>query len=428
MKGLNLLTVKSFGIKLPSVNETPPKNSSIKKNNIIDVNGVLTGTYTDDLNILELDKIILQKLSSEKDLFLPEFKIKCEEELYKIQNIVQTPVQRNCSIVKYKNIKKSIEELESNVKLNKYIQETKFLLDQYKSIGTFKEYIIFGNNIKIKTDTNNELNAKRLKIIDQYLNIVDKYITINISKVITYNTLCKVCGFDLKNIDTSDDDNIVCLNCGTEIVQLIKYQKIEIDTNKNDIITGQHRDNFYKRLQRYQGKKKSFKIPPNLIESLDQYFNSIGWSNNGDLNTELLRSPSNNGDRNNSVSRKKNKEALRNALKTLGYNNLYKDLNLILHKYWHWELPDLSHLELQIMEKYDKSQEVYDLIKGEDRSSSMNTSYRLWWLLNEVAYKCSASEFDLPKTEDILDYHEETRKQICQVLGWDFIELDLNDM
>jgi hypothetical protein len=106
------------------------------------------------------------------------------------------------------------------------------------------------------------------------------------------------------------------------------------------------------------------------------------------------------------------------ALKDTGNSHYYDHINLILHEMWCWKLPDITHLEDQIMDDYDKSQRVYEALP-KDRKSSLNSQFRLFKHLRRLGYPCKSRNFRIPTTHDILEFHENMWAKICEVLDWE---------
>ena len=106
------------------------------------------------------------------------------------------------------------------------------------------------------------------------------------------------------------------------------------------------------------------------------------------------------------------------ALKDIGCSGFYDHLNVILNEMWGWLLPDISHLEDQIMEDYDVSQRVYETLP-KDRKSSLNSQFRLYKHLRRLGFPCKSKDFRIPATHDILEFHNTIWAKICEILDWE---------
>jgi len=420
MEALGFLTLKSFtdsSIKKENIDksETVIHDHKNKINNyeISVENNLISGTYINDLNLIELNECILRLLDKQKKTEIERYsKIKMEEE-FKIQRS-QFKNERLASLLLIKDTMTNLEKYNSDKPKKDYITEITPILNEYTKIGVIKKYVTFGKNLQLNSiDESIEKKINRLSIIEQFLIVSNKYASINISKKIVING-CITCGHDISDIESNDDD-IICPNCNTEIVQLTKYKPSteNSSSNKKNNTNYEGRINFMKELSRVQGKLKNSKIPTNIVELLDKYF----VEHNFPTGTQIKQSPS-------SLTRT-NKDLMRTALKSLNLSKLYKDINLICNIYWGWELIDLEYLESKIMEKYDTINEVFEKIKNE-RTSALNTQYELWWILNLLEYPCKSSDFKIPKTPEIFEYHENKRKEICKMLDWEFVPFNLN--
>lgn len=85
---------------------------------------------------------------------------------------------------------------------------------------------------------------------------------------------------------------------------------------------------------------------------------------------------------------------------------------------WGWALMDFSHLEDQVMDDYDTSQRVYEILP-KDRKSSLNRQFRTYKHLRRLGFPCRTSQFRIPTTHDILEFHNTMWSKICEVLDWE---------
>ena len=169
--------------------------------------------------------------------------------------------------------------------------------------------------------------------------------------------------------------------------------------------------NFIKEFRRFQGLQ-NIKIPDSLITDLDKYFVSYGFKSA----EEVKQLPLNVDNERLGTSH----DMLREALHKTNNSSFYEDINLILNLYWDYPLPDVSHLELDIMEDYKKLQKAF-LEIDKDRTSSLNTQYRLYKQLQLKGYKCKPSQFKIIKTDIINQKYTDIWKKMCQLAGYDYI-------
>jgi hypothetical protein len=189
----------------------------------------------------------------------------------------------------------------------------------------------------------------------------------------------------------------------TSIVSEVKYM------NSKDGY--EDRENFWKALQRFQGKQNNH-IPERLFKELDDYFVSFGLLTGKQIcSLELTKK----GTRGNT-----SRGMMFKALSETNNSVFYEDVNLICHLYWGWLLPDISSDEEQIMNDYDITQEVFKKIP-KDRRSSLNAQYRLWQHLRIRGYKYPIDDFKIVKTPDILVEHDRIMKIMCDECELPFI-------
>jgi hypothetical protein len=105
------------------------------------------------------------------------------------------------------------------------------------------------------------------------------------------------------------------------------------------------------------------------------------------------------------------------ALNETNNSAYYEDINLILHLYWGWSLPDISQLEDRIMEDYITTQQIYNAIPNKDRDASLNIQFRLFVHLKAVDYPCTKDDFKIQTSRDSLIFHNEMWKIMCEKSG-----------
>ena len=415
MSALNLITLKSFGVTPVIKKEAPKSEPTYEKNYEISINeDNIVGIYNDDLNLIELNGCILQMLDTIKELEINKYTKIQTAERYNISKI-QSKCERESSLKLLKHATENLNNYAKDLYKKQYIKDIESILNGYTQIGPIKKYITFGKSTTFKNnEESTDKKLHRFSLIEDFLTIASRYVKINISKRINFKG-CTVCGADLKNIQCSDNDNFVCGNCNAETIQLVKFKPSVDNTIKKTSVLYKGKINFTKELSRYQGKLKNIKIPQDLVPLLDEYFEQVNFP----IGSEV---------RNNAgLVARTNKDLMYNALKKLGLSNLYKDIHLVCNIYWGWELINLDHLETKILEKYDTINEVFESLKNE-RFSALNTQYELWWILTMLDHSCSASDFKIPKTPEIFEYHEKKREEICDKLGWKFIPLNINSL
>lgn len=365
--------------------------------------------FSENLDIMELHDVLIKKFEFEKihktrilSYLIGIERSKLSKPVYKIE------------LVKYLNIIKNLQnemnKLTQEKYKNEYLEKVHLLLEYFQIIGFKKKIITFGAAKNNKKD-DLTINKQRKFVIEKYIDIFQKYHDLNIIYPINNRTLCQVCKFDLTKYVSDDIGGIVCPKCNTEKISLI-HTSIATDIKFNNSKDGyEDRENFWKALQRFQGKQNNH-IPERLYKELDEYFKSFGLPCGEQICKLELTKKGTRGNTSRSMMFK--------ALSETNNSVFYEDVNLICHLYWGWLLPDISADEDQIMRDYDMTQEVFKKIP-KDRRSSLNAQYRLWQHLRIRGYKYPIDDFKIVKTPDILVEHDRIMRIMCEECNLQFL-------
>lgn len=370
----------------------------------------IQGSYTEDLDIIGLHCQIMKKFekdSCEERIKFLENKIELEELRY---SNAKNMVERRNAEIQVKEYRATIEEAKSKTVMHKYLKEATEYLHMYKKIGRKPNVIKFGERER-RVDTQESLH--RQMIIGNYLDVAGRYVDIDILHEVPTLMQCQVCGADIDEPDIDIPDSLHCSVCGT--VKNMMAKNVSSSTKAGGCGRNNYEDrvNFEKGIKLFQGKQTN-KIPDDLYRSLDEYFKNYNLPSA----EEIRARPLNAHGRREGTTR----AMLAKALHDIERTSYYDDINLIGHKYWGWELPDISHLEEQIMKDYDDSQKIFLMYKN-DRKSSLNRQYRLYRHLKRLGYPCVADDFKLITTLEIIEYYESMWGIFCRELGWEFEEL-----
>lgn len=370
---------------------------------------LVKGTYTTDLNINKIHEAILSRFSYfhstipliEKQVTLLENEIDPQEKT--INEIKEIEHQ-------IKVLKNSLDDYIHKKSLTTYISLTEKLLIEYNEVASNKSkgVVIFK---KAKEKEPPDILDKRLKVIRQYLDIAKDYIRLEIVHKQNIKSICYGCGMDLTNIFFDEEVGFcVCPSCGFE-KESISHNSTFKDIQRSNTGNRNNYDdceNFRKALLRFQGKQAN-KPPPKLYEHLDVYFDKIGKP----PRSEIIKLPLTSDGKKKGTTR----QMMFEALSETNNSAYYDDINLIIHEYWGWKLPDISHLEDQIMEDYIATQQVYNQIPDKDRDASLNIQFRLFVHLKAVGYPCTKDDFKIQTSRDSLIFHSEMWKIMCEKTG-----------
>ena len=205
----------------------------------------------------------------------------------------------------------------------------------------------------------------------------------------------------------------ICENCGKQEEKSYKSLSYKDITrvNLSNKYTYERRIHFKDCMNQYQGKQNAT-IDNKIYEDLVIQFELHGLLN-GDKNA-LKKTRFENI----------TKEHILLFLKETGHTKHYEDVVLIYHKMTGKKVDDISHLENQLMEDFDKISNLYDKkfkFTGKiDRKSFINTQYVLFQLLRRHKYNCKKEDFNMLKTLDRKAFHDEIVKELFETLGFNF--------
>jgi hypothetical protein len=361
------------------------------------------------LNIIEIDEFIKKKFKFENEHKIIHLEKKLEIENKKLQKklfeIERITIQNIIN-----KTKSEIEELSNNKRLNEYIQETKTILDLYRELGPKKKVISFSMS---KNEKKSELDNKdQLIIVEKYLSIAKYFHDITITYPETKIYVCNGCGNDISKLIKDSSGICVCEICGVEKVVLM--QNIIISENRGIAMKEgyEDRENFEKALHRFQGKQIN-PPPKRLYKELDQFF--LSYNPPLPVGEEIKKLPL----LPNGTKKGTSHSMIIFALGETNNSAFYEDVNLICHLYWGYPLPDLSKDEENIMNDYDKTQEIYRKIPKE-RKSSLNTQYRLCQHLRIRGYNYPLELFKMVKTPEILADLDRIMEIMCKECNLSF--------
>ena len=116
------------------------------------------------------------------------------------------------------------------------------------------------------------------------------------------------------------------------------------------------------------------------------------------------------------------KKKLWNALENTGNNKYYDESNFIAHKYWGWELPDITLHRERLISDYQRTQQVWNNIKIRyNRSASLGTQFRLYVHLKAIDYECDRDDFKIQDMVDSLRIHNDAWRKMCEETNLKYI-------
>lgn len=382
--------------------------------NISDPPGMAKITYVDDLDILTIHQGIIAKFSAELGS-IDSIKSELKQIEFELNHNTFTRIETLSKLNSIEKCKKTINELESGSKWNKYINLAKPLLESYIPLST--DAIRGVVNVRAKTlipvFTEDQVK-RRLIIINDYLEIARLYIEIDVSWKGANEARCPGCGCKFSEIFVDDESGLHKCKCGYQRENLSKLAGF--NDPKRVSVGGRNNYNdeeiFLRSLHRLQGKIIDT-IPKTLYEQLDDYFTLKSLPVGEEI--KILPLLPNGKKANTSINQ------LISALDDTNNAFYYNNINLITHNYWGWNLPDYSEYEDGILEDYHKTQKVYEKIKTRD--SNLNVIIRIFLHLKARDCPCVWEDFKILSSRESLEYHREMWKEMCEQTGIKYYEL-----
>lgn len=368
----------------------------------------------DVLDILDIDKKIrdiqqrqLDDLNSCKVLLNDITKILGNTSITLKECIIQKLTVQQDELSTY------IKDVEGGLTSGFYMMETIDILSKYREILNHPIKIDFMT--KRRDDTMNE----KVLLTHQYITICKKYYP---ECVLNTNTnvkdekvKCKICS-NTKEFDIKDDRIYTCKDCGSEIEYIGNSPSFK-DTSRINILqryTYERKVHFKDCVNQYQGHQNST-IAPKVYDDVIQQL-----KNHGLITTNE-----------DTAFKKVTQEHIQMFLRETGHMKHYEDCKLIYHVITKKPLPNIGYLEESLYEDFDRLTELYDTLYSQgdirvmnnaddSRKNFLNSQYILLQLLRRHKYPCLISDFNILKTQDRLDYHDEICEYMFGILEWNF--------
>lgn len=301
-------------------------------------------------------------------------------------------------------MRRRIQDLETTFLYGFYILETNNILKQYRYHAARIIKVSFCSFNDKFDENQHECN----KLEKQYISIAKKYIDIeNIEKTNEVMT-CKSCN-SIKFI-VCESTLYTCENCG-EMIEILDENPTFHDGNRVNLCsryTYNKKGHFEDTLKEYQAKQNT-SIPPYIFEDIKIWCGHHGIS----LDKEKIEKVGVNF---------LTKDHLYMFLNEKKYprENHYKNINLIHYKLTNVLPPNITSLEKVLLDKYDKYEETYEIVKDSERKNSLNVWYVLFKFLEHESFKCVKEDFYILKTRSKLEEHDSVWKKICKVNEWTY--------
>jgi len=225
---------------------------------------------------------------------------------------------------------------------------------------------------------------------------------------------CKRCHSSMDQFHIFEN-HLVCSCCGLVLNALhstSSYKDME-RINISSKYLYDRRIHFRNSISQFQGKQNAkidAEIYNKIIEQL--YIHGLIPDNYEDLPKEV-------------AFQEVTKEQILLFMKENHFTKHYDDLTLIHHQLTGKPAPDISHLEVQLLNDFDILVEMYDKKfkkkQGKmERKNFINTQYVLYILLRRHKYPCRKEEFNMLKTIDRQHWHDIVCSELFSEIGWSF--------
>ena len=321
-------------------------------------------------------------------------------------------------IHKYKKLNEKIDKIKEELEEYRLLYKTENIVSNkewYKNIiikieKKIYDYENFISLSKFKND------IKENPPEDTYIDIISNYINIEIIRESKKGVFCINCGEDLKNSFCEEENIYQCekCECYNNLLAPVNYNK---DGEYGKLIDDDIQ-NFLKILDKFEGKNE-LTFEKDFFQKLDNYFIQNG-KKNGLFYKDL---PLNDKGKKDGT----NKKILFKALEILEYSQYYDETNYIAYVYWGWKLPSLEGYKEQIIDDYQKTEKIWNIIKHKyRRSASLGTQYRLYVHLKAVDFDCEVEDFKIQNMVDSLNFHNDVWKIMTKKCDVKYVKVSIN--
>jgi len=327
----------------------------------------------EDLDIISIHQAIIDRFDELNDE-IPTLKKYLKQLNYTFRT-AKTAKERFDTKQKFDYIKKIIQITKNNNGKRYYLNWTKPLINKYKK-NTQNTIIIDFSNCK----NNCVYSDENKNIIKEYLLIARNYIDIEIVQQLSNYIPCVNCSTSsANNIMYCIDENVyVCSICGfTQIIILPSSNfkdTVRLNSKGNNKYYYQKETNLRDAIKQYQGKQ-------NKTIPADVYAFVYTWMEKNKINKKDLT--------------KDHLKLLFSSYHDQGYSLYYDDITLIHHQITGISLPDISHIENNIIDRFRKIVPVFYRIRPNNRGSFLNIQYVFYQLLRLEKWKCSIDDFSI---------------------------------
>ncbi len=239
-----------------------------------------------------------------------------------------------------------------------FSQKVKPILDKYREIGGPKTCVVLWG-AKKETEPS---DIVREHLIRLFFSVVQSYqIPVNVTREQNQESQCESCGSSHELYAIENFGCHICSSCGHEKPSFRnKSSNSSLYVSMSDDLK-----NFRDALKRHQGTQK-IKFDINIVmKKLDEYFASRKKPLGEQIRSGKFPCPS--------------MTEMIDALSYVNCSSLYEHRLYIANIYWGRELPNIKHIEEQLIRDYLNTQKIYSSIKSKfKKKSSINIEVRLY--------------------------------------------------
>ena len=282
-------------------------------------------------------------------------------------------------------LRAKIRDMETNFDLACYMWATSDLIEKYRSLTNTDTRSSF---VRIQTDVSTTQQHEKNQLVLEYLRIAKTYVNLeNVSRIVVASA-CHQCRST--NLETNDDDILVCKKCGAENDNLDESPTFKDSERVNmaSRYTYTCRGHFIEATNRFEGKQNVV-IDPEVISLLKEELKLHG----------LTDTPG---------PKMAAKDHVYMFLVEKKLNEIYADINLIDFLITGVNPPDITEYRDEMLEMLEYVEEAYLYVKDKCRNNSLNVNWKLYKLLQLLDYQCKKNDFYCLKTPTKQDEHDET--------------------
>jgi len=360
---------------------------------------------TNNSDIISINNDIIQMFNTHENN-LERYEHKLEEYEVLLSKNISYRVRKRISD-HWESLKSLIQDIKTQQSKNFYLLETTPILEKYRKILNKPIEISFmGRQIKPCNDID--------RLVNEFIDIAKRYkneIKYNTKNQTNTKTLCDNCN-NRKSFETLENE-LICLDCGNTIPlneNLSSYKDVT-RVNMTAKYIYDKKIHFRDCINQYQGKQ-NVTIPNIVYQNLEEQFLLHG----------LIDTSKQGKDRFFNIT----KQHVHMFLKETGHAKHYENYLLIYNKLTGKPLPDISDIEQQILDDFDKLTALYDKKykkQGIERKSFINTQYVLYQLLRRHKFSCKRDDFNILKTVDRKSFHDDICRDLFETLNWNFTAL-----